>query len=85
MKVIEDINKKSQIERVILVTNFPYSAISLLFDHVNGFVFTNGSILSHLGILLREEKKVAIIMSDAFEKLEEGNYYEIFDSRIIFA
>ncbi len=42
------------VEKPIVVAARPYAVLSVLIDHVAGFVFDRGSALGHLAILLRE-------------------------------
>jgi len=48
-------------ERPIVVASAPYAVLSVLIDWVAGFVFEQGAVLSHLGILLRESGLPAVI------------------------
>ncbi len=48
----------------IIVARRPYAALSVLIDHVAGFLFQDGAVLCHLAILLREAGVPAIIHSD---------------------
>jgi deoxycytidine triphosphate deaminase len=45
----------------VVVARRPYAALAVLIDHVAGFVFEDGSVLCHLGILLREAGLPAVI------------------------
>ncbi len=51
-------------EKPIVVARAPYAALSILIDRVAGFVFEQGAVLSHLGIILRESRLPAIIHPD---------------------
>lgn len=48
-------------EPPIVVARRPYAALSVLIGHVAGFVFEDGSLLCHLGILLREAGIPAVL------------------------
>lgn len=48
-------------QKPIIVAQRPYAILSVLFEHVAGFVFAEGSLLCHLAILLREAHLPALI------------------------
>jgi rifampicin phosphotransferase len=51
-------------EPPIIRASRPYAALSVLIGSVAGFVFDQGSVLSHLAILLREAKVPAVCAGD---------------------
>ncbi len=61
-------------EKPVVYSERPYAILAAVFAHVSGFVFRDGGILSHLGILLREENIPAIIAP---------NFRPVHDERII--
>jgi hypothetical protein len=48
-------------QKPIIFVRRPYAILSVFFEHVAGFVFTEGSLLCHLAILLRESGIPALI------------------------
>lgn len=67
---------RSKIERVkepvILVCKYPATCLSLLTDRVAAFIFEQGSLLSHLAIILREDNVPAVFLPGALSRLEDG-------------
>ena len=49
-------------EKPIIFVDKPYAILSVLIEHVSGFVFEKGSLLCHLSILLRENKIPSAIL-----------------------
>ncbi len=66
-------------ENVILFADRPSIGLLAISDWVKGFVFRQGSILSHVGICLREKKRVAIISRDSFKEIKDGDEVIITD------
>lgn len=58
-KILESL--KAMAQPPIVFAKRPYAVLSVLFGHVAGFVFEEGSILGHLAILLREAGVPAVI------------------------
>lgn len=59
----------------ILLARRPYAALASLMPWVAGFVFEKGSLLCHLGVLLREKKMPAICDEQLFNQLQHGDIY----------
>ena len=59
-------------EKPIVAARKPYAILAILCDHVAGFVFAEGSVLCHLGILLREYKIPTLICKEL--DVEQGDY-----------
>lgn len=78
ISTIADLPKKP-----IIFTEKPYAILTFLFDYVEGFVFKQGSLLCHLAIMLREEKKVAIISENFDEIVQKSEEIIISDSEIV--
>jgi rifampicin phosphotransferase len=67
----------SEKESIILVAERPYSALAVLIDKIDGFVFEDGAILSHLAILLREAQKPAVLYPNATKLITTGQRIRI--------
>jgi rifampicin phosphotransferase len=65
-------------ENPIIVAARPYAALSVLIGHVAGFIFTEGSILCHLAILLRESGTPAVISAQT----PQSGYAHIADGTV---
>jgi hypothetical protein len=65
-------------ERPVVVAARPYAALSVLIDHVAGFVFQEGALLSHLALLLRERSCPAAIAPVL--RVREGDRVRIDDA-----
>lgn len=59
----------------IVLARRPYAALASLMPWVSGFVFEKGSLLCHLGVLLRERKLPAICDEQLFNQLQHGDIY----------
>ena len=59
----------------IILARRPYAALASLIPLVSGFVFEKGSLLCHLGVLLREKKLPAICDENLFNQLQHGDTY----------
>ncbi len=87
-KVLDEEYVKSIIEffkekDIILFVKRPSKGLLLFCDYVKGFVFENGSLLSHIGILLREKGIVGVIDQDSYYKYQNGNRIEVIGDKII--
>lgn len=65
-----DVDKK-----YIFISNYADPSMSLFTDYSQGYVFEEGGILSHMGIILREQGIPAIIRKDAMSKYKDGDFY----------
>jgi len=74
---------KSMEVKPIIVCKKPYAILSFLIDYVNGFVFTEGSILCHLSILLRESKIPSVIAKNTEELLENRSKVIIAHRKVV--
>ncbi|MBW4082410.1 PEP/pyruvate-binding domain-containing protein [Paenibacillus sp. S150] len=75
------IHKISSLPRKpIIYAQRPYAILSTLFEHVSGFIFSEGSLLCHLAILLRESRIPSAINSEF--SAEEGAEVFIADGLI---
>ncbi|MGB7605703.1 MAG: PEP/pyruvate-binding domain-containing protein [Lutisporaceae bacterium] len=77
-----DLIKNMEQKPIILCTK-PYAILSFLLEHVEGFVFTEGSILCHLSILIREAKIPAIIYRNAEQAIGEKETVMITNKSIL--
>ena len=64
----------------IVVARRPYAVLSAFFDRVGGFVFLDGGLLSHLGVMLREAKIPAVLAGGV--KLQPGEFVGLTDGRL---
>ncbi|WP_129045113.1 PEP/pyruvate-binding domain-containing protein [Companilactobacillus metriopterae] len=72
-KYIRKLKNINENEDIILHAPYPSSILSLFIPYVGGFIFEKGSIMSHLGIKLRESGTPAII-----SKVNKFNRNKIF-------
>lgn len=61
----------------VIVCRFPYTALSVLVDRVQGFIFESGPILCHLAIIARENNVPIVIVEDALQKYKNHDEVEI--------
>ncbi len=76
-ETFEDFLKTHNIEpdkKYIFVCNYAYPSLSLLINYSCGFIFEKGGVLSHLGIILRENGIPAVIEDGALSKYKDGMY-----------
>lgn len=59
----------------ILVCRRPYALLAALIPHVAGFVFQSAPLLSHLSILIRENRKPALASPEVFAGLSDGDWF----------
>lgn len=72
-KEIKELLKLTQNnENIVVVSKFPYTALSVLVGKVKGFVFESGPVLCHLAIISREEKTPIAIIEDALTRYKDG-------------
>jgi phosphohistidine swiveling domain-containing protein len=57
---------------IIVVAARPVTALALVVSEVDGFVFEDGALLSHLAILIREAGKPAVLVRDATTLIPDG-------------
>lgn len=63
--------------RPILFSKRPYAALASLLPYVSGFVFEKGSLLCHLGVLLREKQLPAVCNEQLFHQMAHGEPFEL--------
>lgn len=66
----------------IIIAKRPYAALASIIPWASGFIFEKGSLLCHLGVLLREKKLPAICDENLFSNLGHGELY-VLDSNHI--
>ncbi|MBF8742100.1 PEP/pyruvate-binding domain-containing protein [Pseudomonas guariconensis] len=66
----------------IIIAKRPYAALASLMPWASGFIFEKGSLLCHLGVLLREKKLPAICDESLFSNLGHGELYVLDSSHI---
>ncbi|WP_414147292.1 PEP/pyruvate-binding domain-containing protein [Erwinia sp. BNK-24-b] len=66
----------------IVLARRPYAALASLMPWAAGFVFEKGSLLCHLGVLLRERKLPAVCDEQLFSRLQHGDIY-VLDTHLI--
>ena len=76
-ELISKVEALSRTESVILVAKRPYSALAVLIDMVDGFIFDDGALLSHLAILLREAHKPSVLYPGATALINMGDQVTI--------
>jgi hypothetical protein len=69
LKLIEEV--KALKEKPIIFVDKPYAVLSVLIEHVAGFVFEKGSLLCHLSILLRENKIPSAIVNETKKRFHD--------------
>lgn len=68
---------------VILICSNPLTSLSIFLNsRVKGFVFEDGPLLCHLGIILRENKIPAIFTEDATKIIKTGQWITINDTEL---
>lgn len=72
-RVVQDlISELKQVsEKPIVVARQPLSELALIANSVTAFIFEEGSVLCHLGIILREMGVPAVFMNEALTKLKD--------------
>lgn len=66
------INRLSEATNVIVVATRPSTGFVPFLDNIKGFIFNQGSLLSHLGIVLREKRIPALISKEATQTYRES-------------
>ena len=69
--LLKDLGIKKD-EKYIFIAPSAHSSLSLLIDFANGFIFEKGGMLSHLAIILRENKIPAFVKPHALELFNDG-------------
>ena len=62
-------------KKYVFVSNYADPSMSLFTDYSQGYVFEKGGVLSHMGIILREQGIPAIIKKDVMAKYKDGDFY----------
>jgi rifampicin phosphotransferase len=70
---------EAQPHKPILVARKPYAIFTVLIDHVAGFIFREGALLCHLGIVLREASIPAVVLQ---EDLPNAGMLLVMDGRV---
>lgn len=70
----EVINRLSEVSSVIVVATRPSTGFVPFLDNIKGFIFNQGSLLSHLGIVLREKRIPALISKEATQIYRNGEF-----------
>lgn len=73
--IVTDISK--QASNPIIKARRPYAALASLIPFASGFIFEDGSLLCHLGVLLREKRIPAICDEKIFMQVDHGDMYEL--------
>lgn len=74
---------KSLSKNVIVFADRPSLGLMAICDYVSGFVFRQGSILSHVSIILREKAIPSVISPESFEKFSNGDSVQITPKGVI--
>jgi len=75
-------NKINANETPVIITKQPVTELALIMDSVAGFIFEEGSLLCHLGIILREAGIPAIFMENALSILDDGANILCIDGKV---
>lgn len=67
----------------VIVTPRPLAMLAVLVGRVAGFIFEDGPLLCHLGILLREHGIPAILSHDAYAQLHDGQVVTFSNGRFM--
>jgi len=62
---------------IVVISKFPYTALSVLIGKVKGFIFESGPALCHLAILARENKTPVAIVGDALTRYSTGEIIKL--------
>lgn len=62
---------------IIVISKFPYTALSVLIGKVKGFIFESGPVLCHLAIIARENKTPVAIVGDALSRYQTGEIIKL--------
>jgi len=71
------VNQATAAKNIVIVSKFPYTALSVLVEKVQGFIFESGPVLCHLAIICRETKTPIAIVPRALKKYKTGRKVEI--------
>lgn len=63
----------SKKKNLVIVSKYPYTALSVLIGKVSGFIFESGPILCHLAIVARENNTPVAIVPDALKLYKDGD------------
>lgn len=63
-------------KKYVFVCESAHPSLSLLMEHSAGFIFERGGMLSHLGIILRENHVPGILIENAVSIYRDGQYYK---------
>ena len=69
-------------KKVVVVAKQPVTELALIMDSVAGFIFEEGSLLCHLGIILREAHIPAVFLDNALLAIEDGANLMCFDGKV---
>lgn|GEM_PF-2726021 len=58
--------------RKVLAAPYPAPCLSVLIPYYDGFIFSRGGALSHLAIILREQKKPAVIDEGIYDRADKA-------------
>ncbi len=72
-QILAEIRANGKHDTVIVAAR-PITALAAFVGEVAGFVFENGPLLCHLGILLREKNIPAFFSYEAFHQMNSGQY-----------
>lgn len=71
------------LERPIVVAEFPKRTLAVLTDVVSGFIFERGGLLCHLAIILREQGVPAVVVPDARQRFTHGEQVKITHGHVV--
>jgi len=76
-KLFGIIERLKRFKSPIILAEYPIPTLSVLVNYAQGFVFEKGSVLSHLGIILRENGIPGYFIPGAMSKYSEGECIKI--------
>lgn len=76
---LKDFLRKYKVEpnkKYVFVCESAHPSLSLLMEYSAGFIFEKGGMLSHFGIILRENHIPGILVENAVSIYKDGQYYK---------
>ena len=67
----------------ILSANRPVASLAVFIGHVHGFVFEDGPLLCHLGILLRERQIPGIFLGNVYSQIQDGQDVSLMNDHMV--
>lgn len=61
----------------VIISKYPYTALSVLVGKVRGFIFESGPLLCHLAIISRETKTPVALVPNALSRYKDGDHIDL--------